>query len=101
MKLAEAKRRATAGIVLIAENHIRPEASGARTITRAQGNGIWYTLTNDKGLPSNRKYWLGWPKAAFCVDSGPDSIQLIYEPGRPLLTLTFPTLAEPVVHAKD
>lgn len=88
MKLAEAKRRATAGTVLIAENHIRPQASGPRTVIKVQTNGLW--VVRDEGT---RRYWMEWPKAALCIDLGPgrpDSIQLLAEPGSPLVTLTFP-----------
>lgn len=87
MKLAEAKRRITPGIKITAENHIRPEASGVRTVTRVQGNGFWFLLASD-GPGSTRECWLAWPKAALVVDLGPDSLQIV-DAGRPFVTLSL------------
>lgn len=131
MKLAEAKRRATAGTVLTAEDcrrsltvkKLREElaeaiaetpakvrtkleceevaalaeaitaldtAIGDYTIQRVERAGVWVLRAAD-GI----EYWLEWPKADLCVDLGPerpDSIRLLAEPGRPLVTLTFPAL---------
>lgn len=92
MKLAEAKRRITPGIQITAKNHIRPEASGVRTVTRVQGNGFWFLLASD-GPGSTREYWLAWPKAALVVDRGPDSLQIV-DAGRPFVTLSFAPVKE-------
>ena len=101
---ADFKRRLVPGLVLKAVNHMRPEASGERTIVKVQGNGYWFNIAGKVYAADHRptelagkpcRYWYEWRGGAKIIRiDGPNEVTLLTEPGdgpqRPLVTLTFP-----------
>lgn len=71
MKLSEFKRLIKDGRVFeCRENTFRPELNGQeRMITKAQGNGFFWTVTADT---DGKRYWTEMPKAADILEGTSD-----------------------------
>ena len=99
---ADFKRRLVPGLILQATNHVRPEASGQRTVTKVQGNGYWFTIAgrvNQSGERAGKpeRFWYEWKSAKVCRIDGPNTVTFLTAPnGPPLVTLVFPDAADAI-----
>jgi hypothetical protein len=96
---SEVKRRFVPGLVLTATNHIRPEASGQRTVTKVQGNGYYFNIAgrvHESGERAGQpeRFWYEWKGASVCRIDGPNTVTFLSAPnGTPLVTLVFHDVA--------
>ncbi len=87
----DVKARFKVGQEITATNHVRPESSGRRTVTKVQTNGYWFWMANDAAEPAmRRRFWFAFPsKAAQCRIDGPDEATFLDIDGVALVTIDF------------
>lgn len=81
--LADVRRRMLVGIKVHVANHVRPEATGLRTVVKNQSKDIGWKQAD------GQLAWLKWPKASEIEISDPDTVTFLVE-GKPFVTITFP-----------
>ena len=83
----DVKARFKESLEITATNHVRPESSGRRTVTKVQTNGYWFQRV---GVPTPTNFWFTFPaKAAQCRIDDSDTATFLDTAGAPLVTITF------------
>lgn len=85
--LADIKRTVQPGVTFYCENYLHPHLSGNRTVTKAQTNGMYYTL------PDGREGWFEYPKAKatneYVIHDHPMELTMLNIDGSAAFMFTF------------